>query len=258
MPKSKSRVAIREKKSDAPQKEYKSASFVLESADEGTGEFSGYAAVFGNVDSGGDIIEKGAFTKTIAEDFDRIKILALHNGCWLPVGKPIELREDDRGLFIRGKISNTSMGRDIRTLLKDGVLNELSIGYDTVAFDYDSETGIRHLKEIKLWEVSIVTWAMNDQAKIDDVKSLVEELKTEVKTGKISRRRMDALKPFIAVVKELLEILSFMDTPDADPPPADPDDPPAPAAKPKKSADPKKQTKNAGMVFEIIPNKNRR
>ena len=106
--------------------------------------------------------------------------------------------------------------------------------------------------------MSIVTWAMNDQAKIEDVKSLVEELRTEAKTGKISRRRMDALKPFIAVVKELLEILSFMDTPDADPPPADPDDPPAPAAKPKKSAGPKKQTKNAGMVFEIIPNKNRR
>ena len=248
----------RELKSDQPTREFKSFSFELESADESTGEFSGYAAVFGNRDSGNDIIEKGAFAKTIVEDFNRIKILALHNNCWLPVGRPIELREDDRGLFIRGKISNTSLGRDIRTLLKDGVLGELSIGYDAVVFDYDSETGIRHLKEIKLWEVSIVTWAMNDQAKIEDVKSLVEELRTEAKTGKISRRRMDALKPFIAVVKELLEILSFMDTPDADPPPADPDDPPAPAAKPKKSADPKKQTKNAGMVFEIIPNKNRR
>ena len=247
-----------EKKSDTPQREYKSVSFVLESADESTGEFSGYAAVFGNVDSGGDVIEKGAFTKTIAEDFARIKILSQHNSYDLPIGKPLELREDEKGLYIRGKISDTQTGRDIRTLLKDGVLAELSIGYDAVAFDYDSETGIRHLKEIKLWEVSIVTWAMNDQAQIDGVKSLVEELRTEVKTGKISRRRMDALKPFIAVVKELLEILSFMDTPDADPPPADPDDPPTPAAKPKKSADQKKQTKNAGMVFEIIPNKNRR
>ena len=251
-------VAGWEKKSDTPQREYKSVSFVLESADESTGEFSGYAAVFGNVDSGGDIIEKGAFTKTIAEDFARIKILSQHNSYELPIGKPLELREDEKGLYIRGKISDTQTGRDIRTLLKDGVLAELSIGYDAVASDYDSETGIRHLKEIKLWEVSIVTWAMNDQAQIDGVKSLVEELRTEVKTGKISRRRMDALKPFIAVVKELLEILSFMDTPDADPPQAEPENPPKPAAKPKKSTDPKKQTKNAGMVFEIIPNKNRR
>ena len=246
-------VAGREKKSDTPQREYKSVSFVLESADENTGEFSGYAAVFG-----GDIIEKGAFAKTIVEDFARIKILSQHNSYDLPIGKPLELREDEKGLYIRGKISDTQTGRDIRTLLKDGVLAELSIGYDAVDFELDGDSGIRHLKEIKLWEVSIVTWAMNDQAKIEDVKSLVEELRTEAKTGKISRRRMDALKPFIAVVKELLEILSFMDTPDAAPPPADPDDPPAPVAKPKKSADPKKQTKKAGMVFEIIPNKNRR
>lgn len=247
-----------EKKSDTPQREYKSVSFVLESADESTGEFSGYAAVFGNLDSGGDVIEKGAFTRTIAEDFARIKILSQHNSYDLPIGKPLELREDENGLYIRGKISDTQTGRDIRTLLKEGVLAELSIGYDAVAFDYDSETGIRHLKEIKLWEVSIVTWAMNDQAKIDDVKSLVEELRTEAKAGKISRRRMDALKPFIAVVRELLEILSSMNAPDEDPPPPEPDDPPRPAAKPRKSADPKKQTKNAGIIFEIVPNKNRR
>lgn len=247
--------AVWKKKSDMPQREYKSVSFVLESADESTGEFSGYAAVFGNVDSGGDIIEKGAFTKTIAEDFARIKILSQHNSYDLPIGKPLELREDEKGLYIRGKISDTQTGRDIRTLLKDGVLAELSIGYDAVDFEWDGDSGIRHLKEIKLWEVSIVTWAMNDQAKINDVKSLVEEMRTEAKTGKISRRRMDALKPFIAVVKELLEILSFMDAPDADPPPAEPDDPPNAPEKPKKSTDLNKQTKNAGIIFEIIPNK---
>ena len=198
---------------------------------------------------------RGAFAKTIVEDFNRIKILALHNNCWLPVGRPIELREDDRGLFIRGKISNTSLGRDIRTLLKDGVLGELSIGYDAVVFDYDSETGIRHLKEIKLWEVSIVTWAMNDQAKIEDVKSLVEELRTETKTGKISRRRMDALKPFIAVVKELLEILSFMDTPDADPPRLIRTTRPPPQRNPRKAQTPKSRPKTPGWYSKSSPTK---
>ena len=81
----------------ASTREYKAFKFELESSDE-SGEFSGYAAVFGNRDSGDDIIEKGAFSKTIREDFDRIKILALHNDCWLPVGKPLELREDGKGL----------------------------------------------------------------------------------------------------------------------------------------------------------------
>lgn len=226
-------------------REYKSFKFKLESADE-SGEFSGYAAVFGNKDSGGDIIEKGAFSKTIREDFGRIKILSQHTDCELPIGKPLELREDDKGLFIRGKISDTAKGRDIQTLMKDGVLNELSIGYDAVEFDYDSEQGVRRLKEIKLWEVSIVTWAMNDQAKIDEVKSLVEGLRTEVKTGKITRARLDALKPFIAVVRELADILGpFLE-------PTAPDDPPV-QNNIVKSNNPVKQTKKSEIVFEIIP-----
>ena len=136
-------------------RERKAVSFELESADE-SGEFSGYAAVFGNQDSGNDIIERGAFTKTIAENFDRIKILSQHDDCNLPIGKPLELREDERGLFIRGKISDTQKGRDIQTLLRDGVLNELSIGYESVDFDYDGATGVRHLKEVRLWEISVV------------------------------------------------------------------------------------------------------
>ena len=230
-------------------REYKAFKFELESTDE-SGEFSGYAAVFGNRDSGDDIIEKGAFSNTIREDFDRIKILALHNDCWLPVGKPIELREDEKGLYIRGKISDTSMGRDIQTLMKDGVLNELSIGYDAVVFDYDSDAGVRHLKEIRLWEVSIVTWAMNDQAKIDEVKSLVEGIRTEAKAGKITRARLDALKPFIAVVRELADILSpFLE-------PAAPEDL-AIQSNIAKSASKSSETKSSGMVFEIIPNNRR-
>lgn len=188
-------------------KQHKSFKFELTSADD-TGEFSGYAAVFGNVDDGMDVIEKGAFTKTIKEDFDRIKILALHNDNWLPVGKPIELREDNKGLFIKGKISDTAMGRDIRTLLKDGVLNEMSIGYDVVRFDFDSEEGIRHLKEIRLWEVSIVTWAMNEQAKIEEIKSIAESLKHDIKAGKITRTKLDTIRPFINVIRELTDMLS--------------------------------------------------
>ena len=239
----KTHSAGRELKSDSPARERKAFSFELESADESTGEFSGYAAVFGNRDSGNDIIERGAFAKTIVEDFHRIKILALHNDCWLPVGRPIELREDDRGLFIRGKISDTTMGRDIRTLLKDGVLSELSIGYDAIEFDYDSKQDTRHLKEIKLWEVSIVTWAMNDQATIDDVKSLAEELRTEAMSGKITQARLNALKPFIAVVRELAEILSpFLEPPEAEPV----TDPPV-------QSNIKKQTKSE-VIFEIIRN----
>lgn len=235
---------VGKKESDSAGRERKAFKFELESTDE-NGEFSGYAAVFGNRDSGNDIIEKGAFTKTIVEDFDRIKILSQHNDCELPIGKPIELREDEKGLYIRGKISNTHKGRDIQTLLKDGVLNELSIGYDAVAFDFDSTQGVRHLKEVRLWEVSIVTWAMNEKATVDEVKSLVEEIRTEAKSGKITRARLDALKPFIAVVRELADILGpFLE------PPAEPEDPPV-------QNNEKLQTKSVGLVFKIVPTHNK-
>lgn len=237
---------------NAPVRERKAVKFELENTGEG-GEFSGYAAVFGNEDDGGDIIEKGAFTKTLAEDFSRIKILVLHNNCWLPVGKPIELREDEKGLFIRGKISDTQQGRDVLTLMRDGVLTELSIGYDTIVADLDAD-GIRHLKEVKLWEVSVVTWAMNEQATIEEVKSVTASLRAEAKAGKLSRSKLESLKPFIAVVRELADILSpFLD------PPSPQDTTEEPEAEPEDSEKNKtKQTKSAGIVFEIIPSKSRR
>lgn len=150
---------------------FKTIRFKAEAFDEEEGVFSGYGAAFGNVDSGGDVIEHGAFTKTLAKGWERVKILALHNDAILPIGKPLELREDENGLYLRAKISDTATGRDVKTLIRDGVLNELSIGYEPVVFDYDANQ-IRHLKELELFEVSVVTWAMNEQAVITDYKSI--------------------------------------------------------------------------------------
>lgn len=192
--------------------EVKTMQFKVDAYNEEEGIFSGYGAVFDNVDSGGDIIEPGAFTKTLAEGWERVKILALHNDCWLPIGRPIELREDANGLFLSAKISDTSMGRDIKVLLRDGVLNELSIGYDPIVFDYDGD-GIRHLREVKLWEVSVVTWAMNPEAVITGYKSMQEtaeraraitdDLLLDVKEGrKISNTRLKSLKDVSKSMKE--------------------------------------------------------
>lgn len=134
------------------------------------GVFEGYASVFGNIDSDGDIIEKGAYAEFLADDWSRVKIMALHNDQWLPIGKPLKLFEDDVGLYIKAKISDTSMGLDIRQLMKDGVLDELSIGFVLLDYFMDDD-GNRHLTKIILQEVSVVTWAANDKAKILDVKA---------------------------------------------------------------------------------------
>lgn len=194
--------------------ELKKLQFKIDSFNEEEGIFSGYGAVFSNVDTGGDIIEPGAFTKTLAEGWERVKILALHNDCWLPIGRPLELREDANGLFLSAKISDTSMGRDIKVLLKDGVLNELSIGYDPIVFDYDAD-GIRHLREIKLWEVSIVTWAMNPEAKVTGYKAmqeaaeaLGEEVSRDIKAGrKISSMRLKSLQDASKAMKKASRII---------------------------------------------------
>ena len=185
-------------------REFKKLQFKLDQFDAEEGIFSGYGAIFGNIDSGGDIIEPGAFTNALAKGWERVKILALHNDCWLPIGRPLELREDANGLFLSAKVSDTSMGKDIKVLLKDGVLNELSIGYDPIVFDYDAD-GIRHLREVELWEVSLVTWAMNPEATVTGYKSMQETMSRatamtddvirDLKEGrKISNARLKSLK----------------------------------------------------------------
>lgn len=196
--------------------EFKTIEFELENYDEEEGVFSGYGAVFSNIDSGGDIIEPGAFTKTIAEGVGRVKILSGHNEALLPIGIPVELREDAKGLYIRGKISDTALGRDVKTLIKDGVLCELSIGYDPIQFEYDAE-GIRHLKEVKLWEISVVTWAMNEEAvitgyKADDTAARMaaasQEVAADIKAGrKISAARLKSLEDACTAMKSATKLL---------------------------------------------------
>ena len=166
-------------------RELKRLHFKMDSYNEEEGIFSGYAAVFENIDSGGDVIEPGAFTKTLAEGWERVKILALHNDGCLPIGRPLELKEDANGLFISARISDTTLGRDVKVLLRDNVLNELSIGYDPIIFEYD-ENGLRHLREVKLWEVSVVTWAMNQEAVITGYKSAAGNPDGAVSPGQIN------------------------------------------------------------------------
>ncbi|OPZ65900.1 MAG: Caudovirus prohead protease [Firmicutes bacterium ADurb.Bin506] len=199
--------------------EYKTLLFNVDDYDEEQGIFSGYAAIVGNLDDGGDIIEAGAFTKTIAEGWERVKILALHNDCWLPIGRPLELREDAKGLYIKAKVSDTTTGRDVKVLLKDGVLCELSIGYDPIVFDYD-EHGIRHLREVKLWEVSVVTWAMNPEATITGYKAaeaadraakIVTDAASDIKEGrKISSARLKTLKDARETMKKAAKTLDAL------------------------------------------------
>lgn len=127
--------------------------------------FEGYASVFGNKDDGGDIMQYGAFTKTILENMRRIKVLYMHSMFDL-IGKPLRLNEDSKGLEFEAFVSDTILGKDVMTLINDKVITDMSIGYERVKSDYDEVTNTRTLKEVKLWEISPVTWGMNELAGI--------------------------------------------------------------------------------------------
>ena len=161
--------------------EHKTVKFDVKEVDEETGIFEGHAATFTNKpDSYGDVIDKGAFTKTIKEMSGRVKILWNHS-VMEPIGKPVELKEDEKGLWVKAKLSlGVQRAKEVLTLIKDGVITEMSIGYETIKEEWEKLPGglsIRHLKEIKLYDTSPVTFAANPDALITAVKEQELELK---------------------------------------------------------------------------------
>jgi hypothetical protein len=136
--------------------------------DEKLGIVKGYGSVFGNVDSDKDIIEKGAYRRTIKNNGSRVKYLYQHD-ITKPIGKMKELYEDEKGLVFVSEVPKTTFGNEVLELMKYGVIDENSVGIMPVKKDYE-EDGVRIIKEAKLYEISAVTIAANDAAKILEVK----------------------------------------------------------------------------------------
>lgn len=135
----------------------------------------GYGAFFGNVDSYGDIIEKGAFFETInGENKDRIAFCYQHRMSE-PIGKIENIFEDEKGLFVSVRISQSESG--IATKVKEGILKEMSIGYIATKREYNDENDTRILKQIDLYEISLVTRAANALAVVTSVKAEDFDLK---------------------------------------------------------------------------------
>lgn len=125
-----------------------------------------YASVFGNVDSYRDIVDKGAFARTInGDNRPRIKFCYQHDLKDVR-GKIMDIQEDEYGLKCTIRTSRTQKGQELAIQIEDGELFELSIGYNTK--ESDVIDGIRHIKEVELIEVSIVSRAANPKAVITD------------------------------------------------------------------------------------------
>lgn len=169
-------------------KEIKSFPFKMSGIGE-SGSFSGYAAVFGNVDMGGDIIESGAFRKTLNDNHGKFPILDHHDPT-RQIGWNLEAREDEHGLFVRGKLNlDVQAGREKYALMKQAVeiggRMGLSIGFRTIKEEPDkTDSIVRRLKELRLMEYSVVTFPMNQEAGVISVKAkqeLIDQfLKSEI------------------------------------------------------------------------------
>lgn len=135
-----------------------------------TGTFTGYASIYGNVDLGGDIVERGAFEEIVKTKDGQVRILYQHKTAD-PIGKAL-VKSDDTGLYFEGQlVLEDPLARKAYAHLKAATLDGMSIGYDVLANGEEyTNGGLRKLKRLKLWEISLVTFGMNPQAKVENVK----------------------------------------------------------------------------------------
>lgn len=155
--------------------ELKNLSFKETAIDSSSRTFEGYASTW-DEDDVGDIIQRGAFKKSIEERLPQndIKVLWQH---FDPIGVPTEMREDDTGLFVKARVSRTQLGDEALELMRDGAVNRMSIGFTIPQgkqlWDEDDR---RIITEVRLYEFSPVTFPANEMAVITGVKSLHQQI----------------------------------------------------------------------------------
>lgn len=156
------------------------------------GEFEGYGAVFGNTDRDGDVVAKGAFIESLKA---RLPALLWQHNAREPIGRFDVVREDERGLFVKGRLAQSGRGAEAYELLKMGALNGLSIGFVAKEAMRNSAAGTRTIKRADLMEVSLVTFPANELARVQTVKqrnatmNLDTDFETHHSTGDINDPR---------------------------------------------------------------------
>lgn len=147
-------------------------------------EFEGYGAVFKNVDLGGDVIMPGAFRKSLANQDRLPPMFWMHRPDQIP-GKWLSMSEDRHGLRVKGTLADTALGRETHTLLKMEAVTGLSIGYQPMPNSVEfTDDGVRILKELHLFETSIVSIPMNPLATVSAVKTRTSALGEYVPTAR--------------------------------------------------------------------------
>lgn len=157
--------------------EQKAVRFELKKEPDADGLFEGYASTFGNVDNGMDVVARGAFQKSLGAR--KVRMLWQHD-MTQPIGVWDSIEETERGLYVKGRIAkDVQRGREAMALMRMGALDSMSIGFKTKQASPEGNGSIRRLDEVDLFEISLVTFPMNEKATVVDVKSLATEREFE-------------------------------------------------------------------------------
>ena len=183
--------------------------------DEKNGVIKGYFSKFGNVDADNDAIAPGSFTKTLKENYTRLKHLLQHD-TFKPLSatkdNKLILKEDKYGLEFISTISKTSWGIDTLQLYADGVIDEHSIGFQPIK----TQAGKNHrlITEIKLWEGSTVTWGANALAKTkslftpDKITQKMNAVIKSIRSGKFQDEdTFDQLEMYLVQLQQVFQDL---------------------------------------------------
>jgi hypothetical protein len=181
------------------------------------GTVEGYGSVFGVKDSYADVIQKGAFIKSITEHRQAKTMPAMlwQHDSSQPIGIWTDMAEDANGLKLSGKLAmETVKGKEAHALLKMGAINGLSIGFMTKQSNYDEKAEIRTLTEVELWEVSLVTFPANTKARVTQVKS-ADEINTLKDAERVLRDSGFSKQDATTFVSRIKTLSSRSDSDDA-------------------------------------------
>jgi uncharacterized protein len=182
-------------------KDQKFTGFELKAASDGT--FEGYGSVFHEVDSYQEATEPGSFAKSIGSG--RMPKMLWQHDQTRPIGTFSAVAEDSKGLHVRGKLLlSVPDGQHAKEHIDAGTVDGLSIGYNVKADRYDQKTGVRHLTEIDLHEISVVTFPAGPSARITSLKSIaLEDLEDALRAGELPRLSNRDAKRFISAWRRM-------------------------------------------------------
>lgn len=203
----------------------KNCSLEIKDISEKDGIVSGYLSTFGFKDSDGDIIQKGAFTRTVTERGPqgtkaRIKHLLDHKTDKV-IGVFQELKEDSQGLYYVSKLGNHTLGQDALHMYSDGIITEHSIGFNIIHEKSEKESNI--ITEVKLWEgSSLQTWGANENTPVLGVKGIdkkpeeyldrIDRINSALRKGKYTDETFELLEIELKQIQELIKGLLNKDT----------------------------------------------